>query len=309
MTLSPRVRKVLRRLAILFASLIAIFFFVVVPGFFSQLITHGGFNYPDPNNGKAPISYGMQSEWAEFQATDGVTLRGWYVPAPSPARGTVIYCHGLNRSKVEMLPKAQFGHSIGYNALLFDVRHHGQSGGGVTTLGYNERLDVLGAVRYALEVKKAERPIILWGVSMGAVASLLAAADSQDVSAVISDSAFLSLADTVRHHWRLFIHLPTFPIAEEVIYAIGWRGGFPIDAVDSEKAVERLGARPVLFVAVEGDRRMPPSIAQKLYSDSMSPGKKILILPGTRHGEGFNQARQQYEQGVQEFLAQFGKKQ
>ena len=287
---------------IFLALLAALFFFVVVPGFFSQLLTHGSFNYPDPNNGKAPISYGMKSRWADFRSSDGITLKGWYIPAPGPARGTIIYCHGLNRSKVEMLPRAQFGHQLGYNGLLFDVRHHGQSGGEVTSLGYHERLDVLGAVRYALEVEKAERPIILWGVSMGAVASLLAAADSPDVAAVISDSAFLSLADTVRHHWRLFIHLPSFPIAEEVIYATGWRGNFPPGALDSEAAVDRIGSRPILFVAVEGDRRMPPDNAQKLYARAKSPLKQLIILPGKRHGEGFNQSREAYEKAVQDFL-------
>ena len=288
---------------IFLALLAVIFFFVVVPGFFSHILTRGGFNYHDPNNGKAPISFGMESRWAEFRSSDGITLKGWYIPAPGPARGTIIYCHGLNRSKVEMLPRAQFGHELGYNGLLFDVRHHGQSGGEVTTLGYNERLDVLGAVRYALEVEKAERPIILWGVSMGAVASLLAAADSPDVAAVISDSAFLSLADTVRHHWKLFIHLPSFPIAEEVIYATGWRGNFPPGALDSETAVDRIGPRPILFVAVQGDRRMPPDIAQKLYARAQSPSKQILILPGKRHGEGFNQSREAYAKAVQDFLA------
>lgn len=291
---------------ILIALIAAIFLFVVVPGFLSQILTHGGFNYPDPNNGKAPISYGLKSRWAEFKSSDGITLRGWYIPSDGPARGTIIYCHGLNRSKVEMLPRAQFGHQLGYNGLLFDLRHHGQSGGKVTSLGYYERLDVLGAVRYALEVEKAERPIILWGVSMGAVASLMAAADSPDVSAVISDSAFLSLADTVRHHWKLLIHLPAFPIADETLYAIGWRAGFPPGDLDSEKAVEHIGLRPILFVAAQGDRRMPPAIAEELYSHAQSPSKKLVILPGTRHGEGFNQARDAYELAVKDFLTQVG---
>jgi fermentation-respiration switch protein FrsA (DUF1100 family) len=303
MTLSPRLRKTLRRLAILLVSIAVIFFLIVVPGFFSHILTHGGFHYPDPNNGKAPISYGMKSRWAEFRSSDGVMLKGWYLPAEGPPRGTIIYCHGLNRSKVEMLPRAQFGHQLGYNGLLFDLRHHGQSGGDVTTLGYNERLDVLAAVRYALEVEKAERPLVLWGVSMGAVASLMAAADSPDVAAVISDSAFLSLKDTVRHHWKLYIPLPSFPIAEEVIWAIGWRGGFPAADLDAARAVERLGTRPVLFVAVDGDRRMPPGIAQTLYAHASSPHKRIVVLPGKRHGEGFNQAREAYSAAVREFLA------
>ena len=288
---------------ILLVIIAALFFFVFVPGFFSHILTHGGFNYPDPNNGKAPISYGLESQWVDFPALDGIPLRGWYVPSKGVAKGTIIYCHGLNRTKVETLPRAQFGHELGYNGLLFDLRHHGQSGGQITSLGYYERLDVLGAVRYALEVQKAQRPVILWGVSMGAVASLLAAAESPEVSAVISDSAFLSLAETVRHHWKLLIHLPSFPVANEVTWGVGWRAGFPTDELDSVKAVERIGQRPILFVAVQGDRRMPPAIAERLYARAQSPLKKIVILPGSRHGEGFNQSREEYQRAVREFLA------
>ena len=289
-------------LVILLGIVAALFFFVVVPGFFSHILTRRKFTYPDPNNGKAPISYGLDSRWAEFRSPDNIPLRGWYIPSVGPAHGTIIYCHGLNRSKVEMLPRAQFGHRIGYNGLLFDVRQHGQSGGDLTSLGYYERLDVLGAVRYALEDEKAARPIILWGVSMGAVASLMAAAESPEVSAVISDSAFLSLSDTVVHHWKLFIPLPSFPIAHEVLYGIGWRAGFPTGELDSEKAVERIGPRPILFVAVEGDRRMPLDIAKRLYSRAQNPAKQIVILPGSRHGEGFNHSREQYETAVVDFL-------
>lgn len=48
---------------------------------------------------------------------------------------------------------------------------------------------------------------------------------------------------------------------------------------------------------------MPPSIAQTLYTHARSPLKKIVVLPGHRHGEGFNEAREPYEKAVTEFLA------
>ena len=84
---------------------------------------------------------------------------------------------------------------------------------------------------------------------------------------------------------------------------VAWRGHFRPADFDLVKAVERIGDRPILFVAVEGDRRMPPSIAQTLYAHAQSPLKKIIVLPGRRHGEGFNQARQPYEKAVTDFLA------
>ena len=295
---------ILRNVVLILVALVAAFFLLFVPWFFSHLATTGQFHYPDRNDGKTPKSYGLDFQWVEFHSPDGILLKGWYIPAEGSARGTIVYCHGLNRTRIEMLPQAVFGHELGYNALLFDLRHQGLSGGAITTLGYKERLDVEGAVRFALEPKQAAQPVVLWGISMGAAAALMAAAETPKVAAMICDSSFDSFLATVQHHMKLFLHLPAFPIADEIAYLTAWRCGFRVADFDLVQAVERIGDRPVLFVAVEGDRRMPPAIARTLYNHARSPQKKILILPGNRHGEGFNQAREPYEQAVTDFLAQ-----
>ncbi len=285
------------------AALVVVLFLTLVPWFFTSIVTTSRFHFPDPNDGKTPKSFGLDFRWVEFPSEDGILLKGWYIPARGEARGTIIYCHGHNRTRVEMLPEAVFAHSLGYNGLLFDLRHQGLSEGEVTTVGYRERFDALGAVEYALKQGKAARPIILWGVSMGAAAALMAAADSTDVAAVISDSTFLSFRDVVEHHWRLFFRLPSFPVADEIIYWTAHRGDFRPADFDLRRAVGRIGTRPILFVAVEGDRRMPPSIARALYALSASGQKDLVILPGRRHGEGFKQANEQYERAVTAFLA------
>jgi alpha-beta hydrolase superfamily lysophospholipase len=297
-----RIWRIARRVFLVLAVLVAAFFFIVVPWFFTRILTTGRFTFPDPNNGKTPKSYGLDFRWIEFRSSDGIRLKGWYVPAGVNARGTIVFCHGLNRSRVELFPQAKFAHDLGYNGLLFDFRHAGQSEGKMTTLGYQERLDVLGAVKYALNDEKARRPVVLWGISMGAAAALMAAPESPEVAAVISDSSFLSFRDTIEHHLKLFLHLPAFPIADEVIYWSAWRGNFRSSDFDLEKAVEGFGTRPVLFVAVEGDRRMPPEIARRLFDRSASPDKQLLILPGTRHGEAFNQNSERYKEAVTAFL-------
>jgi alpha-beta hydrolase superfamily lysophospholipase len=301
--MATRVRKVARNVLLILGTLLVVFFLLVVPWFFTRIAAYGRFHFPDPNDGKTPRSYGLDFRWIEFHSSDGILLKGWYLPAAGDGRGTIVYCHGLNRTRLEMLPEAAFAHGLGYNGILFDLRHHGQSGGKITTLGYQERLDVEGAVRYALAEPKAARPVVLWGISMGAAAALLAAADSPDVAAVISDSSFLSFPDTVRHHLKLFLHLPSFPIAEEVIYGLAWRGNFRASDFDLVKAVERIGTRPILFVALQDDRRMPSSIARTLYAHAASPHRELIILPGKRHGEGFKQATELYEKAVQDFLA------
>ena len=306
MVSKARIWQIIRNVLLMLAALVAAFFLLFVPWFFARLGTTGTFHFPDPNDGKTPKSYSMDFKWIEFPSSPGIVLKGWYVPATQPVRGTIVYCHGLNRTRTEMLPMAAFGHQLGYDGLLFDFRHQGASGGQITTLGFNERFDVIAAVQYALTRQLAPRPVILWGVSMGAAAALMAAAESPDVAAVISDSSFLSLRTTVEHHWRLFFHLPSFPVANEIAYWLAWRGGYWPTDFDLVKAVVRIGDRPILFVALQNDRRMPPSIAQTLYARAVSPHKELVVLPGFRHGEGFNQQRAAYEAAVEKFLAGLG---
>lgn len=296
------------------------FFYGFVPWFLAGVFTTRRFHFPDPLDGKTPASYGMKYHDIEFKASDGIDLKGWYAPAEGPAKGTIIYAHGLNRSRVEMLPDAAFGHGLGYNSLLFDFRHQGASGGNVCTIGYWERFDVEAAAKYALEQEKAQPPVIVWGVSMGAAAGLEAAAESPDINAVISDSTFLNLNDTARHHYYLFRDvarkrglwwfppLPAFPFVNEVIYLVSWRGHFNPDDFDLEKAVTKIGTRPILFVGVQGDPRMPPDIARRLYGDAESELKDIVIVPGNRHGEGFQSGNKQYEAAVTTFLDNIAEK-
>ena len=119
----------MRNILLVLLSLVAIFFLIVVPLFFTYLITSARFRFPDRNNGKTPQSFGLAYQPIEFHSSDGVLLKGWYVPAGPTAHGTIIYCHGRNRSRVEMLPMEVYGHSLGYNGLLFDCRDSGKSGG------------------------------------------------------------------------------------------------------------------------------------------------------------------------------------
>jgi fermentation-respiration switch protein FrsA (DUF1100 family) len=296
-------RRIIRNIIIVLLSLVAIFFLVVAPLFFTYLITSARFHFRDRNDGKTPQSYGLEYLPIEFHSSDGILLKGWYVPAGPDARGTIIYCHGRNRARVEMLPMEVYGHSLGYNGLLFDFRDSGESGGKIGSLGYLERLDAIAAVQYALEQEHATKPIVLWGVSMGAAASLMAASETPDVAAVISDSSFLSFRHVIVHHAQLFFHFPAFPIVDEAIYGSAWCAGFWPSDFDLRKAVDRINPRPILFIAVEGDRRITPAVARELYSHSTSPKKAILVVPGHRHGEGFTSGNELYEQAVKKFLS------
>src|SRR5687767_7513518 len=281
-------RSWLKKAGILAAAALALFLFGWVPYFLGGIATTRRFQYNDRENaGLTPASFELAFEEVSFKAADGVPLSGWWVPAPN-ARGTVVLVHGLNRSRIEMVKKTPFLHKKGWNALLFDLRHHGQSGGTVSSFGHFEKQDVHAAKDLARQ--KANGPVVFWGVSLGGASAALAAAEDPTVAALVCDSSYRSLRDTVDHHmtlarnWRWWMRIvPRWPVGAEVLYWIGRRGGFDVDAVDIRGAASRLAGRPALFVANSGDRRMPSEIAFDLKA-AAGDHARVLVVPGNSHG-------------------------
>jgi pimeloyl-ACP methyl ester carboxylesterase len=295
-----------RRAAIAAVLLVALFVFGWVPFFLGGLATARRFAYNDQENqGLTPKSFDLAYEDVSFRSPDGVELKGWWVPADG-SRGTVILIHGLNRSRIEMVKKTSFLSRLGWNALLFDQRHHGESGGGARTFGFYEKEDAKAAIAFARA--RAAGPVVLWGVSLGAVTAALAAAEDPSVMGLVADSSFRSLRDTVAHHLGLFRSfrwwlriVPTWPVADEVVFWMGRRGGFDPDALDVLKAVEKLRSRPSLFVCNSEDRRMPKEIAFELQA-AAGPLAKVLVVPGNSHGGAYREATAAYEHAVATLL-------
>ena len=300
----------LKRTALVLLAAFVIFVFGWVPYWLGGLATTRRFQYQDKENaGLTPASFGLGSEDVAFTAKDGVPLKGWWVPAPE-AHGSVVLVHGLNRSRIEMVRRVPFLHRRGWNALLLDLRHHGESGGASTTFGEREKDDVLAAV--ALTQSRAPGPVVLWGVSLGAASSVLAASADTQVAGVVCDSSYLSLRDTVRHHLRLFRRfawwlnlVPVWPVADEVVFWMGRRGGFHPDDVDIQVAAARLGGRPSLFVANSEDARMPKEIAFALQA-AAGDDAKVLIVPGKSHGGAYRDGTAAYESAVGALLETAG---
>jgi pimeloyl-ACP methyl ester carboxylesterase len=300
-------RRWLRRVFLALALVYLVLVFGVLPWWLGRFVTTRRFEFPDRENaGLTPASFDLPFEDVSFNAPDGVTLDGWWVPSPDSA-GTVILVHGLNRSRVEMVRKAPFLHRLGWNALAFDLRHHGASGGDASTFGFLEKDDVRAAVALARQ-RAPEKPVVLWGVSLGAASAALAAAEDPAVSGLVCDSSYRSLRDTVRHHVRLFRGfrwwsrlVPAWPVDEEVVFWIGRAGGFDPDAVDVRQAVPRLADRPVLFVCNSGDRRMPQEIAFELKA-AAGEHARVLVVPGNSHGGAYRDGTAAYERNVTEVL-------
>jgi len=293
-----KIKRWTLRFMIVLACLIAFILFIVFPVGASFLITNGRFRYRE-RGPTTPQAVGLTTTDAQFTSSDNIPLKGWWNEG-DPAMPVIIFVHGLNRSRVELLQRAADANRKGYGMLLFDLRNHGDSGRAYTTIGVYESRDVCAASKW-VRARAAARAQVLWGVSMGASSALLAAKQCPGFAAVISDSSFLSFRETIAHHLTLLFRLPAFPIANLVVAVTSLRMGFDPDDGDVEAAVRELNI-PILFIAGTEDRRMPPALAERMFNAAKSTQKEILLIPGAGHGEAFATDRATYLNSVYRFL-------
>jgi fermentation-respiration switch protein FrsA (DUF1100 family) len=145
---------------------------------------------------------------------------------------------------------------------------------------------------------------------MGAAATLLAAAeaaDDQAIIAVVAESSFLSLADTVRHHVALIrlprgLHVPAFPFATLLIKFTAWRMNFRAADFDVLRAVRQV-RRPVLFIGSGRDVRMPnAAVLEPLYAAAPAALKRKFIVADATHGRAYDVDPAGYMAAVTDFL-------
>ncbi|MFC0213152.1 alpha/beta hydrolase [Paenibacillus chartarius] len=216
------------------------------------------------------------------------TLDGWWIPAAAGTKpkATVIFSHGYAGNRLEEgLPALALAAALvkaDCNVLMYDFRNSGQSTGTLTSVGYHEHKDVLGAVDWALQ-QGADR-IVLLGFSMGATSSLLAAAKEPAVAAVIADSPFSHLTRYLRRNLPVWTRLPNFPFTPLILTILPLLTGTKPDEVDAEAAVERIYPRPVLFVHSERDGAIPSSNSAELAARHPDRFELWLTDDGTHVG-------------------------
>jgi dipeptidyl aminopeptidase/acylaminoacyl peptidase len=231
---------------------------------------------------RTPESVGViEYQDVSFSSTDGINLRGWYVPPDNGA--VVILVHGLGGNRGQLLDDAGILVERGYGVMLFDLRNSGESGGEITTLGLLEANDVQGAVDFVLAQPGVDTDRIgLLGHSMGGATVILAAAQDQRVRAVVAQSAYTGIEDNVEDTLRQLTGLPPFPFAPLVIFFGEREAGFDITEVQPIDEIAAISPRAVMIVHGEEDELIPVANAYELYEAAGVP-RGIYVIPGGRH--------------------------
>jgi alpha-beta hydrolase superfamily lysophospholipase len=218
--------------------------------------------------------------------TDGVQLQCRRWSHPEGARAVVVVVHGFasGRDNPDVKALADQLFSAHLDVVTYDARGHGLSEGHCG-VGSTEHLDVAGVVS---QVATDELPVVLIGVSMGAVAvvSHLARIDARDEPVV---GAVLVSAPS---RWRMRPSAVGLLMALVTRSGIGrwaasrWlgvrieRGWWPGETPES--AIVRIGI-PVVVVHGEADRLLTSSHARRLHTSGRA-ANRLHLVQGMGHG-------------------------
>ena len=198
-----------------------------------------------------PKAYGLEYEDVEFESTDGLTLKGWFIPAePGGDAGpdkVIILTHPMTfnrhgflvknqgwlplfKTDVDLLQIAPTLHGEGYSLLMFDFRNHGESESGITGAGLSEYQDVLGAIEYIKNRPSLRNPRIgFFSFCMGANSTIIALSKGGDL---VEDIEFMVAIQPVSSYMffpcymrDLYTPLSLYliPIVDRLVQ---WRGGY-----------------------------------------------------------------------------------
>jgi dipeptidyl aminopeptidase/acylaminoacyl peptidase len=231
-----------------------------------------------PRRRPPPPPPALAHEDVTFAGDGGVELHGWLFRAPpprrgAPARGLIVFLHGVADNRGSGLGVAARYVAKGYDVLAYDSRAHGASGGDACTYGYYEKRDLARA----LDLMRADRAVVV-GVSMGAAVALQAAAEDPRVAGVFSIATFSDLRTAARERAPFFA---TDRAIREAFALAEAEGHFRVDDVSPETAAPRVRA-PVVLVHGADDHETPPDHSERVARALAGPHELVLV-PGKNH--------------------------
>jgi MYXO-CTERM domain-containing protein len=244
-----------------------------------------------------PAHLGTAYENVTFRTSDGLRLRGWYVPSKNGAAVVAFPGRSGPQKHARMLARH------GYGVLLFDRRGEGESDGDGNLFGWGGDKDILAAVEY-LKTRPDVEPGRIGGIgfSVGGELMLQAAAETNDLAAVVSEGAGTRwLAEEVDEFetipgWTKWLSLPVYTVKTGAV-AVFSNTLPPPKLTD---LVPRIAPRPVFLIwAPNGGNA---ETMNPVYYRLAGGRKEIWAIPDARHIQGITAHPKEYERRVVGFF-------
>ncbi len=248
-----------------------------------------------------PRRFDPDAEPWSTRTSDGLTLRGWYLPTESH-RHLIVLVHGMWSTWLEMAALGRDLHRRGFDVLLFDLRGHGQSDPVRLTLGRRERGDIRAVLAWAESKGYSDDRIGWLGYSMGASTILMEAARNPAIQVAVVDSPYGDLPKLLKTQLSLHSGLPPLfnpgiLLAARIVYGVRTDDLVPI------RFARAWGERPLLLIHGEDDSLVPVGQA-RLLAQAAGGTCLAMTFPGVDHAQAYESDPEAYVKLVSRFFHQ-----
>lgn len=255
-----------------------------------------GVNNPRPQNSIKPFG-----NYETITLKSNKTIECWYFKTHK-AKGTVILFHGYGGNKSFMLNKSDVFLKLGYNTLLVDFMGAGGSEGNQTSIGYFEAEQVKTCFDYLS--KQGEKNIILYGNSMGAVATMRAVSEcGVRPKGMIIECPFGTLYKTVCARFES-MKAPTFPMAGLLVFWGGLQNGFWAFGHNPIAYAKKIDC-PTLLLHGAKDEKVSREEIEQIFQN-LGGRKKLKIYPKAGHENYLWKYKAEWTEDIKSFLTREG---
>ncbi|MCE5235631.1 MAG: CocE/NonD family hydrolase [Clostridiaceae bacterium] len=250
----------------------------------------------------------LEKEPFTLRSFDGTRLSCLWLPAREKSVKAVVVAHGHGCCAVNSYKYAKPFLERGYNALLFDFRNSGGSGGSVTTLGCKEKYDLSAAVDEAFRRLGENAVIGTHGESMGAATVLLDACMDKRLSFAVADCPFSDMRVQIAYNLKRNFSLPRFPFLAFGAFSYFMRTGCRmknVSPLSSLRERDGLPDLPILFIHGTEDAYILPTASKALYA-AKAGKKQIWLCEGAKHARSIAADPEGYGARIGAFLEENG---
>jgi dienelactone hydrolase len=275
-----------RRLGFVVATAVAAVV-VLIPFSIGYVVTHAA-------RAEVPTAdLGAAFEDVEFTTSDGLELKGWYIPSKNGA--AVISFPGRSGTQNEARMLARHG----YGVLLFDRRGEGESEGDPNAFGWQGERDVHAAVAF-LQGRPDVDAERIGGIGLSVAGEMMieAAAESPALKAIVSEGASgRSVRDILANPGSTWQEV----LGNAVATAATALFTNNLPPADLRSLVPRIAPGSVFFVYGGRGQPVEEPANRAFYADAREP-KAIWEVPGAGHVGGLDAQPEEYERRVIAFF-------
>ena len=246
-----------------------------------------------------PEEFGVPYDDVTLTANDGVDLHGWYMHSQNGTAVILIHGHGGNRLAVRQQAEALI--EAGFGVLMMDLRAHGQSGG--KRFGRSEVMvgDLLTAVAYL-----SKRPDVnaagigVYGVSVGGMIALHAAAKTVAIRAIVTDGASPADFTDLPPANSLLERVLGYPMQRLFMHASQRFANLP-PLPSNRSILSQLHPRPQLYISTGtgAEQRMVRQLAEQAGANGV-----VWELDDAPHAGGWVKHPEAYAEKLTRFFSQ-----